>query len=415
MAEELTPQRAGAFRALRTRNYRLLFVGQVLSVIGTWVQATAVGWIVLRETHDPTGLGIVVALQWLPLLVLGAYAGTLADRVDKRRILVVANVAAALVALATALLVTGGQGTVAVLALMSLLLGCTTAFETPARQSFVAELVPPADIPSAVGLNGATMTGARIVGSAVAGALLALLSASVCLYVNAVSFGAVIVALLMMRTNELRPPVHVPQGRGQIRDGLRYAMRTPEVRFPLVAMAVVGTLSLNSPVVSPLLARITFHAGPGLFAAFGAAGAFGALLGSVTAARATSSNVALIGRAALAFGIAYSLVAFSPTAALALIGLAVAFFFASAYIAWSNARLQQETADAYRGRVMALYSIVFLGSTPIGSVIVSAVAEVTNPRVAVLLGGVAAVGTGLVALARVRRHARLPREELATP
>jgi Transmembrane secretion effector len=209
--------------------------------------------------------------------------------------------------------------------------------------------------------------------------------------------------------------VHVPHGRGQIRDGLRYAMRTPEVRFPLVAMAVVGTLSLNSPVVSPLLARITFHAGPELFAAFGAAGAFGALLGSVSAARATSSTVALIGRAALAFGVVYSLVAFAPSASLALIGLAGAFFFASAYIAWSNARLQQETDAAYRGRVMALYSIVFLGSTPIGSVIVSAVAEATNPRVAVLLGGVAAAGTGLVALARVRRHARLPADQLATP
>jgi MFS family permease len=415
MAEPRGPQRAAAFRALGTRNYRLLFIGQVLSVVGTWVQATAVGWIVLHETHDSTGLGIVIALQWLPLLVLGAYAGTVADRIDKRWILIVANAAAAAIALATALLVTGGQGTVVVLGLMSLLLGCTTAFETPTRQSFVAELVPPADIPSAVGLNGATMTGARIVGSAVAGALLALVSASVCLYVNALSFGAVIVALLMMRTSELRPPVHVPHGRGQIRDGLRYAMRTPEVRFPLVAMAVVGTLSLNSPVVSPLLARITFHAGPELFAAFGAAGAFGALLGSVSAARATSSTVALIGRAALAFGVVYSLVAFAPSASLALIGLAGAFFFASAYIAWSNARLQQETDGAYRGRVMALYSIVFLGSTPIGSVIVSAVAEATNPRVAVLLGGVAAAGTGLVALARVRRHARLPADQLATP
>src|SRR5690349_15001684 len=157
MAEGLGPERAGAFRALRTRNYRLLFIGQVLSVVGTWVQATAVGWIVLHETHDPTGLGVVVALQWLPLLVLGAYAGTVADRVDKRLILVVANAAAGVIALATALLVTGGQGTVAVLGLMSLLLGCTTAFETPTRQSFVAELVPAADIPSAVGLNGATM------------------------------------------------------------------------------------------------------------------------------------------------------------------------------------------------------------------------------------------------------------------
>lgn len=405
--------RASAFRALRVRNYRLFFAGQVLSVVGTWTQATAVGWIVLRETHDSTGLGLVVALQFFPLLVFGAYAGTVADRGDKRRILVVANIAAALIALATALLVSNGYQSVAVLAIMSLLLGCSMAFETPTRQSFIAELVQPEDIPSAVGLNGATMTGARIVGAAIAGVLLAVLGASICLYVNAASFAAVILALLMIRRRELRPAIVVPRGRGQIRDGFRYVMRAPEVRFPLLAMAVVGTISLNSQVVAPLLARITFHSGPALFAAFGAAGAFGALVGSLVAARVIHSSVSLIGRSALAFGIVYSLVAFAPWAWLAMIGLAGAFFWASIYIAWSNARLQQESDDVYRGRVMALYSIVFLGSTPIGSIIVSAVAEATNPRVAVLVGGVAAVGTGIAALARVRRHAHLVREPLA--
>jgi MFS family permease len=405
--------RAGAFRALRTRNYRLFFVGQVLSVIGTWVQTTAVGWIVLHETGDSTGLGIVVALQFLPLLVLGAWAGTIADRTDKRRILILANVAAALVALATALLVSNGQGTVAVLAVTSLLMGCAMAFETPTRQSFIAELVPPEDIPSAVGLNGATMTGARVIGSGVAGVLLALLGASICLYVNAVSFTAVIVALWLMRPSELRPAHVVERTRRQIRAGLRYVMRTPEVRFPLLAMAVIGTISLNSPVVAPLLARITFHAGPGVFAAFGAAGALGALAGSLVAARAVGSTVSLIGQSALAFGVVYSLTAFAPWAWLAMVGLGGAFFFASMYIAWTNARLQQESDAAYRGRVMALYSIVFLGSTPIGSIIVSAVSEVTNPRVAVLLGGIAAVGTGLVALARVRRFARVTHEAVA--
>jgi MFS family permease len=405
--------RAGAFRALRTRNYRLFFVGQVLSVIGTWVQTTAVGWIVLHETGDSTGLGIVVALQFLPLLVLGAWAGTIADRTDKRRILILANVAAALVALATALLVSNGQGTVAVLAVTSLLMGCAMAFETPTRQSFIAELVPPEDIPSAVGLNGATMTGARVIGSGVAGVLLALLGASICLYVNAVSFTAVIVALWLMRPSELRPAHVVERTRRQIRAGLRYVMRTPEVRFPLLAMAVIGTISLNSPVVAPLLARITFHAGPGVFAAFGAAGALGALAGSLVAARAVGSTVSLIGQSALAFGVVYSLTAFAPWAWLAMVGLGGAFFFASMYIAWTNARLQQESDAAYRGRVMALYSIVFLGSTPIGSIIVSAVSEVTNPRVAVLLGGIAAVGTGLVALARVRRSTRVTHEAVA--
>ena len=236
-----------------------------------------------------------------------------------------------------------------------------------------------------------SMTGGRVMGASIAGVLIAVLGASVCLYVNAVSYLAVIVALVMIRPPRPPPRDRHPARAWQVRDGLRYAMRTPEVRFPLVAMAVVGTISLNQAVLVPLLARVTFDAGPGLFAAFAAVGALGALTGSLTAARVTTSTVSNIGRAALGFGVVYSLTAFAPWVWLALVGLAGAFFNASLYIVWTNARLQQESADAYRGRVMALYTIVFLGSTPVGSVLVGALAQATNPRVAILLGGVAAV------------------------
>ena len=192
-----------------------------------------------------------------------------------------------MIALATALLVSGGHHSVALLAVASLLLGCSTAFETPTRQSFVAELVQPEDIPSAVGLNGATMTGARASSGPPSPASCSRCSGRRSASTSTrYSFGAVIVALLMIRRSELRPSVIIPRAKGQIRDGFRYAMRVREVRFPLLAMAVVGTISLNSQVVAPLLARITFHSGPGLFAAFGAAGAFGALVGSLVAARA---------------------------------------------------------------------------------------------------------------------------------
>ena len=219
---------------------------------------------------------------------------------------------------------------------MVLLLGVTAAFETPTRQSFLSQLVTRDDIPSAVGLNGAVMTGGRVMGASIAGILIAVLGASVCLYVNAVSYVAVIVALVMIRAHDLQPATVVPRARGQVRDGLRYAMRTPEVRFPLVAMAVVGTISLNQQVLVPLLARVTFGAGPGLFAAFSAAGALGALTGSLTAARVTTSTVSNIGRAACGFGVVYSLTAFAPWVWLALVGLAGAFFNASLYIAWTT-------------------------------------------------------------------------------
>ncbi len=396
--------RATPFRALRQRNYRLFFVGQVLSVIGTWTHTTAVAWIVLRDTGSSTDLGVLVAAQYLPLLLLGTWAGALADRLDKRLLISVANGAAAIIALATAIVVGAGHRSVAVLLVMSMLLGVASAFETASRQSFAAELVEPHDIPSAVGLNAAIMTGSRMVGSALAGGLIVAFGATVCLYLNAVSFLAVIGALLMMRTSELRRRTPVIRSRGLIRDGIRYARSEPEVRFPLAAMAIVGTLALNTAVTTPLLARITFGAGPGLFAAFGAVGGLGAMCGSLYAAGRSEATRARIGRSALAFGVLTLATACSPWAWLAMPVLASSACAAAVYVSSTNARLQQVTADAYRGRVMSLYAVLFLGSTPVGSLIIGGLSELTSPRVGVSLGGLAAVATGAVAVTGTRRH-----------
>jgi len=393
-------ERAGPFRALRVRGYRLLFIGQVLSVIGTWTQNIAIAWIVLRDTHSASSLGVVVALQFVPLLVLGAWAGTIADHTDKRRLLIAANIGAALVALATAVLVTNGQQSVEVLGGMSLLMGLTSAFEVPARQSFTADLVGLHDLPSAIGLNGATMTGSRMVGSAIGGLLIAALGASACLYVNAGSFLAVIIALAMIRSSEIRGVPVTPRQRGQLMEGLRYARRDPEVRFPLATMAVIGTLALNSVVLTPLLARITFDAGPELFAAFSAVSGLGAMLGALYAARRTHATVAAIGRAAVAGGVLLFALAAAPWAGLAVALLGASSFALALYISSTNARLQQVTDGAFRGRIMALYSVLFLGSTPIGSLIVSGASQASSPRVGVLIGAVATLGAGVVALAR---------------
>jgi hypothetical protein len=244
------------------------------------------------------------------------------------------------------------------------------------------------------------MTGSRMVGSAVAGLLLVSLGASVCLYVNAVSFCAVIVALGSMSAGELRLVPPLARGKGQVRDGLRYAMREVDVRFPLAAMAVIGTLALNNQVTTPLLARVTFHSGPALFAAFGAAGGCGAMMGAIVAAGRRHVTVGVIGIAALAFGLLTLGVAFAPWAWVALPFMACSSFGASMYLSSTNARLQQVSDPSYRGRVMSLYAILFLGSTPVGSVIVSAIADVTNPRIAIAVGAVATVAVGVVAVGR---------------
>lgn len=390
------PSRPAPFRALRLRNYRLFFTGQILSLIGTSTQNTAVAWIVLRQDDSALSLGLIVALQFTPLLLLGAWAGAIADRSDKPRVLQLTNAIAALIALATAVLVSSGHHSTPLLAVMALLSGCAGAFETPAVQSIAAELVPEADLPSAVGLNGAIMTSSRMVGTAVAGVLIATIGAPACLYLNAASFLAVVVAMQLLRREETFAVERAAGGRGQIRKGLRYALGEREVRLPLTALAVIGTLALNQPVTTPLLARITFQTGPALFATFGSAAAAGALLGTLTAASRRRAGAALIYRAALLFGVAALAVAFAPEPALVVPLLALTSFAAATYVASTSTRLQRVADPAFRARVVALYAILFFGSTPVGSVIVGAISQAWNPRVAIGFGGAVTIVTSLV-------------------
>lgn len=404
----------GTFRALRVRNFRLFFVGQVLNVTGSWVHNTAVAWIVVRQEGAAAGVGVIVAMQFLPLLLLGAWAGAVADRSDKRRLLATANGAAALIALATAILVSTGHRSVTVLAAMALLLGVTSAFETPTRQSLVGQLVDQSDLPSAIGLNGAIMTGSRMAGSAIAGLLIVVFGSTICIYVNALSFLGTIAGVLLMREGEIRSIERAVRAKGQVRDGFRYAIREPAIMFPLLAMSVVGTLSLNSQVTTPLLARITFHSGAGLFAVFGAVQGLGAMGGALTAASRREATASMIARAALLFGVLLLALALAPWEWLALVLMAASAFAGSLYISTTNARLQHVADDRYRGRVMSLYSLLFLGSTPVGSVVVSAAAELTNPRVAIAIGGVAALGTGVVAIGRARRATESRRVPMPT-
>ena len=380
-----------------SRNFRLFFVGQAVSVSGTWMQMVAAAWLVLQLTGSGVALGIDTALGFGPMLFLGAFGGALADRHDKRRILIGTQIAFGTLAVAFWTLVATGVVQVWMVYSLSLLQGIVTSIDQPTRQSFFAEMVEPRDLSNAVSLNSAVMTGTRIVGPALAGVLIAGLGISWCFALNAVSYIAVIGALLAMRTSELRPN-RAPREAGAIREGLRYAWRTGELRRPLVLMSVLFLFSFNYSVLMPLFAKGTFHGTAGtLGLLFGVTG-IGSLAGALFMAAKPRPGERPLAWAAVGVGVVTTVLAFAPTLDVAVLmmlplGVASIIFFVTA-----NSTLQLTSRADMRGRVMALYGIVFLGTTPIGAPIAGWVGQNANPRIAFAAGGVIALVTGLVGL-----------------
>lgn len=398
------------FRSLRTRNYRLYFIGQAVSASGDWMQSVGQMWLVLRLTGSGTALGVTSALQFTPMLVAGAWGGVVADRVDKRRLLLVTQVIKGVLAAVLGTLVALGQVELWMVFVFALLHGSVNALDNPARRSFVMEMAGPEDVANAVSLNSALLTTARIVGPSIAGILIATVGIGACFLVNASTYVAVIVALAMMRASELHRSDPTVRAAGQVREGFTYAMRTPEIRLPLLMMAVIGTLAYNFRVILPLLAERTFDGGPGLFGALYSVMSVGSLAGALFTASRVAATTRFLVLASLAFGVAILAAATAPSLALlcaALIGVGAA---SSSFTSTTQATLQLASAPAMRGRVMALYSVVFIGSTPIGSPIIGWIAEHFGPRSGFAVGGVAAVVTALVALPSAVR-ARVAEEE----
>ena len=386
-----------------SRNFRLFFIGQAVSVSGTWMQMVAAAWLVLQLTGSGVALGIDTALGFGPMLFLGAFGGALADRHDKRRILIGTQIAFATLAVAFWSLVATGAVQVWMVYSLSLLQGIVTAIDQPTRQSFFAEMVEPRDLPNAVSLNSAVMTGTRIVGPALAGVLIATLGISWCFGLNAISYVAVIGALLAMRTSELRPN-RAPREAGAIREGLRYAWRTGELRRPLVLMSILFLFSFNYSVLMPLFAKGTFHGNAGTLGLILAITGVGSLSGALFMAAKPRPGERPLAWAAVGVGIVTTVVAFAPTLDVAVLmmlplGVASIIFFVTA-----NSTLQLTARPEMRGRVMALYGIVFLGTTPIGAPIAGWVGQHANPRIALAAGGVIALVTGLVGLVLLARR-----------
>ena len=391
------------FSSLAIRNYRLFFAGQLVSVTGTWMQSVAQMWLVLHLTGSGVALGITAALQFTPVLLFGTVGGLVADRVDKRALLVGTQTAAAVPALILGAITLAGLAQLWIVYVMAFCIGLVNAIDNPTRQSFVSEMVGPGNVGNAVSLNSAVFTAARVVGPAVAGILISVVGTGWCFVANGVSYFPVVGALVLMRPDELVRGRPVGREPGQIKAGLRYAWSRWELRLPLLLMLVIGTLAFNFSVLMPLMVRFAFHSGASTYGLLLSLMGIGSLAGALLVATRGSPSYRLVAGAATAFGVLLLVAAAMPTLALELIAVVPLGVAMVAFQATSNSLLQLNSSPNYRGRVMALYVMVFLGTTPIGAPVVGAVAQAFGPRAGLALGGAATLVAGLVALWGVAR------------
>lgn len=396
------------FASLANHNYRLYFCGQALSLIGTWMQATAQAWLVLTLSGSAAVLGVVVALQALPVLLLGPYAGVVADRVDRRKLMIVLQSVMGLLAAVLAVLALGGWVQVWQVAVLAVLLGLNNAFENPARQAFIHQIVGNDLIRNAVTLNSVLVNAARAIGPAAAGVILAAVGAGWCFAINAASFVAVVFSLWMMRTDEIAYEEPVARAKGQLREGLRYVGGRPTLWVPLVMMAIVGTLAYEFPVSLPVAAREVFDGGPQAFGFMTSSMGIGAVIGGLVVAARGTTGLRTLTLAALGFGVTIAITAVVPSLWMAIVALFFVGWLSVSFMSTGNATLQLESEPQMRGRVMALWSVAFMGSTPIGGPIIGAISEYAGARVALGVGAAACFVAAAMAYTVFRIRTRQP-------
>ncbi|MFF4019425.1 MFS transporter [Streptomyces sp. NPDC001843] len=392
------------FSSLKIRNYRLFFIGQVVSNTGTWMQRIAQDWLVLSLTGSSAAVGITTALQFLPMLLFGLYGGVLVDRLPKRPTLLVTQASMALTGLALAALTLTGHVQVWHVYVAAFAVGLATVVDNPARQSFVSEMVGPEQLQNAVSLNSANFQSARLVGPAVAGVMITGVGTGWAFLFNGLSFVAPIGGLLLMRARELHVAQRAPRGKGQLREGLRYVAGRPDLIWPIVLVGFIGTFGFNFPVWLSAYADDVFHAGAGAYSLFNTLMAVGSLVGALLAARRGTARLRLLIAAAAVFGALEIVAALAPSYwlfALLMTPIGIAGLTVNVT---ANTAVQMATDPAMRGRVMALFMMVFMGGTPLGAPVVGWITDTYGPRVGFALGGVvsaaAAVTIGLI-LARI--------------
>ena len=399
--------------SLRQRNYRLFFFGQLVSVAGTWMQTVAQSFLVLGLTHSGTQLGLVTAARFLPMFAFGPLGGVFADRMDKQRVLFVTQTLAGLLAAAFAVLVGTHSIRLWIVYLLALALGFVNVFDNPARQSFISEMVPAPDLPNAVMLNSVAMNTARVFGAALGGVIAAAIGLALCFACNALSFAAVLISLAAMHRSELFPAKRVAKEKGQVRQGLRYVRATPELLIPLLMIAVVGTLAWEFQVSLPLMASKVFHGGTAAYGVMASVMGAGAAVGGLISAGRVKPRARNMCVAAIGWGVAILAAAVAPNLGWELAAMVAVGYGSISFNSLAKTTLQLAAEPSMRGRVMALWGLAWLGSTPVGGPIVGWMAQVAGARWSLVLGGVACLVCGIAALPILRRVDRREAQEAA--
>lgn len=392
------------FQALSVPNYRRYISGQSISLIGTWMQMSAQAWLVLTLTKSSTTLGLIVALQTLPILLLGPYGGVIADRSNKLRLMIGLQAMMGIQALILGLLTVTGNVHVWEIGVLAALLGLNNAFENPARQSFMLEMVGSDSLRNAVSLNSVLVNVARSIGPAVAGILIATVGEGVCFLCNAASFVAVITSLLTLDRSALRPSRPAIRAPGQLREGFAYVRRTPDLAVPLLMMAIAGVIAYEFQVSLPVMASQGLHAGATGYGFMTAAMGVGAVFGGLLVAARGRTGVRTLALAAAGFGAALLFAALAPSLAIELVALGFVGWASISFMATGNTTLQLTANPNMRGRVMSLWFVAFQGSTPIGSPIIGWVMAAAGARAGLGLGAIACLLVAPLGLLAIRRR-----------
>lgn len=399
------------FRSLATFNYRTWFIGAVVSNVGTWMQATAQDWVVLTELtdNDATAMGVTMALQFGPPLALVSVTGWVADKFDRRKILLLTQSVLMVLAVAVAVLLLTGVMTLPLMFGFALMFGITNAFDAPARQAFVSDMVTLEDASNAVALNSASFNMARLIGPAVAGLLIVAVGTGWVFVINAVTFLAMLLALALLRTNELLPRVS-SKGRNGLAEGFRYVWSRSDLKVVFVMVFLLGAFGMNFPIFASTMA-LEFGRGADGYGVLSSVLAIGSLAGALLAARRDRARVRVLIFAAGLFGAASVVSAAMPTYWTYAIVLVFVGFSTVTMLTTANGYVQTTTDPALRGRVLALYMAVVMGSTPIGAPIAGWITDAAGPRAAILFGGVAGLLAMAIGLTWILASGRLRRRE----
>ena len=399
----------GTFRSLRTHNYRLWAMGALVSNVGTWMQRTAQDWIVLTQlTHyNASAVGVVMSLQFGPQILLLPWTGSAADYLDRRKLLLATQASMGLLALGLGLLTITGWVRLWHVDVFAFLLGCAAAFDAPARQTFVAELVGDVDLSNAVALNSTSFNAARLLGPAVAGVLIAAVGCGWVFLLNAASFVAVLGSLSFLRVDELHRTVRTPRTRGSLAQGFRYVWHRPDLLAIFLMLFLIGTFGLNFPIFISTMSVTVFHAGAKQYGLLTSIMAIGSVTGALLSARREKPRLTLLLLGASLFGVGCTLAALMPNYWLFGLALAVIGVASQTFTTTATSTVQLTTEPAMRGRVMAMLLAIALGGTPLGAPIVGWVADRFGPRWALGIGAAAGFGAALAGLGYLIRYHRL--------